>query len=154
MLIFLAMALGLATPQAAKPGDDVVYIENDNAAMAAAAAKARAQLPAFLDRLARRDPSESDFAVKFDLDPGEKAEYIWGDIVARDGDTLDVALANIPLLKGYKIGQRVKLKLADVIDWSYVRAGKLHGHYTTRVLLGRMPDREAAELRAILADPE
>lgn len=51
--------------------------------------------------------------------------------------------------EGHSLGERVRVPLAEVSDWSWRGAdGVMRGHHTTRVLLTRMDPAEAAELRA------
>ena len=153
-LVTIALALATVLAPHANDPDEMVYIESGNQQMAAAIATARAKLPYFLARFANPQRGDAGFGIKFDLVAGEGVEFIWADVIAQEGETLRVKLANEPLAPGFKLGQPMTVRLSEVIDWSYARDRKLHGHYTTRVLLDRMTPSQAAEMRAILADPE
>ena len=42
------------------------------------------------------------------------------------------------------------IPLADVIDWGYMKGGVMQGNYTTKALLAKMPEDEAAKARKVL----
>ena len=39
----------------------------------------------------------------------------------------------------------------EITDWLFVANGEMHGAYTLRVMLPRLPEAQAAEFRAMLA---
>jgi uncharacterized protein YegJ (DUF2314 family) len=59
-------------------------------------------------------------------------------------------LVNKPEATDHRIGQRVPIAEADIIDWMYRKGGKMQGGYTNRVLLERMPAEDAASFREYL----
>jgi len=56
-------------------------------------------------------------------------------------------LVNQPVYTDHRLGQRVAIDEADVIDWSYSRGRIVQGAFTQRVLIDRMPAADAAALR-------
>jgi uncharacterized protein YegJ (DUF2314 family) len=151
MTLLLALSLlAAAAPVQEDRRSAIVDVAADDAEMEAAKRKGRATLPEFYRHLAAPGPDESMFSVKYDLLPGEEAEFIWAKVTARDGATLKGTLSNVPLAPGYRLGQAVTIREADIIDWQYRKGGVVQGHHTTRVLIDRMPAAEAAEYRAAL----
>ena len=57
------------------------------------------------------------------------------------------------IVRSVKLGDRIPIPDADITDWMYRRDGKMHGSYTTRVLMKRMPAAEAEKLKPMLAEP-
>lgn len=154
-LIALLLALCVsASPSAAQPQrphpsrPDVVDVQAGDPVMAAAVARARAELPDFYRHLANPGADERNFAVKFDLDG--TGEMIWAGALRRENGRLSGALGNRPLNPAYRLGQRVDIPESAIIDWGYVRGTRTQGHHTTRVILDRMPPEQAAEYRAAL----
>jgi uncharacterized protein YegJ (DUF2314 family) len=154
MRMFLALAL-LAAPftahaQEGDPGNDKIHdIPIGNPAIAAATARARAELPGFFARVAAPGPGETYFLIKYDLVPEEAREYIWAQVVSHaDGVTM-ARLVNNPRDPRFRRGQEVRVPDAAVTDWSYVRDKKtVIGAYTTRALLATMAPRDAENTRA------
>jgi uncharacterized protein YegJ (DUF2314 family) len=118
--------------------------------MEAAKREGRATLPEFYRHFAAPARDESMFSVKFDLLPGPEVEYIWAHVSKRDGELLLGELTNDPIATGYRYGQAMRIREADVIDWQYLKGSRMQGHYTTRVLIDRMPPEDAAQVRAAL----
>ncbi|MDF7777661.1 DUF2314 domain-containing protein [Sphingomonas sp. AOB5] len=130
-----------------KPRDDVMMFSEDDPEMNAAIARARAEVPDFLLHLITPRANKWRFMVKYDLDPGDAAEYIWAEIVSREPGGVTATLSNVPMLAGFKQGQTVTIRDEQIVDWSYVRDGVMQGNYTTRVILDRMPAAEADPIR-------
>lgn len=127
------------------PPDRVIETPFGDKEMNAAYAKAQDTLPEFLAVV--DDPPEgvTDITFKYPL---EGWEHIWVGNVRRYGNTLHGQLVNVPEAEGYEIGQRVVVPLGDVSDWGYRGAdGVMRGHFTTRVLLKKVPPADAKALR-------
>ena len=56
-------------------------------------------------------------------------------------------------LRAVLIDQRLKIDPAIISDWMYRRDGKIVGGETIRVLIPRLGEDEAAQVKAMLADP-
>lgn len=144
----LALAAGLALAPRALADDPIINVADSDPEMNAAIAKAQAGIAGFLAVLDAPPAGFSDVSFKYPL---AGWEHIWVNDVARKGNTLTGMLANDPHEKGYELGERVEVPLAAVSDWGWRDgAGLMHGHFTTRVLLGRMPADQAAGVREFL----
>ena len=118
--------------------------------MNAAKARAIASLPEFYARLARPAADETEFMIKFDILPGEDAEFVWAADLDRSASPMTGVLLNQPEQTAHRIGQRVPIAEADIIDWTYRKGRVMQGGFTNRVLLERMPPDEAAAFRNYL----
>jgi uncharacterized protein YegJ (DUF2314 family) len=147
-LALLAAPASLAAqPQtAAGTEDKLVSVSERDPDMNAAIAEARRTLPEFLAVVAKPPPGVRDISFKYPL---EGWEHIWVTNVQHRGDKLTGQLDNEPVAEGYRLGQQVEVPLSQVSDWSYRGAdGVMRGHRTTRVILGKLPADEAAQIRA------
>ena len=142
-------ALGATGGAAAVIQSDPIYnIAASDPEMNAAKARAIAELPDFYRRMASPDAGETQFMVKFDIVPGEEAEFVWAGELDRSTAPMTGVLLNQPQFTDHRVGQRVPIAEADIIDWSFVRGRVLQGAYSDRVLIDRMDPEEAARIRA------
>ncbi|MCY1127558.1 DUF2314 domain-containing protein [Frigidibacter sp. RF13] len=155
--LLLALFLGataLCVP-AAIAQDRVVNFATDDAEMNSAIDTARSRLDAFLGYAARQDLGSGAYSVKYAAPvSGGSAdtEHIWVTLLQIDGDRLSGVLANQPAGFEGAVGDPVSFATAEVSDWAYWGAdGKLHGSYTTRVILPQLANEERAQIEAILA---
>jgi uncharacterized protein YegJ (DUF2314 family) len=120
--------------------------------MDAAIAQAKAQLPRFWDVFDNPRPGDRGFAVKLKFSEGKNWEYMWVDSLQRRERKLFGKIGNEPEgLRNVRLGQVLEVKESEIADWMFIRDGKIHGNYTLRVLLTRMPRSEAENIRARLA---
>lgn len=156
-LALAALALSSAPALAQDDGgenDNIVRIARNDADMAAAVRQARASLPAFFAKMAAPSDDEHGFTLKFNLTPKADAEFIWADQLRKEGGRWTGVLTDDPLAAGFKIGQRVAIPEADIIDWAYFKGSVAQGHVTTRVLLKQMPQDDANGVRDYLGWPK
>lgn len=120
----------------------------------AAIVRARASLGEFWSRSAAPAQGDEAFMVKVALRTRKGGlEHIWVASPVRNGDTFTGRLANDPQdMPGVKAGARIEFSEAQISDWMYRRDGKIVGNRTLRVLVERMPEEQAAQYRAMLAD--
>ena len=85
--------------------------------------------------------------VKFDIVAGEEAEFVWATELERSGGRMTGVLVNQPEYTDDRLGDRVNIAEADIIDWAYFRGAVMQGAFTNRVLLDRLPPEEAEQLR-------
>jgi len=156
-LLGLLLAIGGPSVVAAiKPvperseAEPIYNVGADDAEMNAAKAHAIATLPQFYRRLAAPGRDEGEFMVKFDILPGEPAEFVWATDLDRSRVPMTGRLINQPVETDHRIGQRVAIAEAEIIDWTYRRGRVMQGGFTNRVLLGRMPPDEAESKRVFL----
>jgi uncharacterized protein YegJ (DUF2314 family) len=152
----LALAPAPVAPAAQAPAGKtedepaIIGVRSDDPEMNAAIARGRAGLPAFYRRLASPQAGDSEFMVKFDIDPTDRVEFVWAMELDRSGRGMTGILINQPIYTNDRRGDRVSIPDDRVIDWSY-RIGRVtQGSFTNRVLLGRMPAEDAAAYREYL----
>ncbi|MBL0744621.1 YegJ family protein [Chryseolinea lacunae] len=129
------------TERAGEP--DVVRVEENDAGMNAATAKAIQTLDTFKTALTNNNPAYQGFSMKMRFDVPNGGEHIWiSEISYKDGqyygvvDNLPEATTNVSL------GDTVKIEKDRLSDWMFLEDGKLRGGYTIRVLRDRMSAEE------------
>ena len=101
--------------------------------MEAAMDAAYEKLDDFIAVVSKPQATQEQFAVKFLLQEGDEGEYVWINEVKFAEKEFSGKLANRPeVSKKLKLGDSVKIKEEDVVDWMYVDNGKLKGGYTIR----------------------
>lgn len=142
-----------ALPALAWQDEGVIDYDKDDVAMNAARTEARASLPQFLDMALTQELSDHGHMVKYAHRYGESGhEHIWVTLTKIEGTMLSGFYANQPKEFDANLGDDVQFDAAEVSDWGFWDdAGKLHGNFTTRVMLKDLPAEDANELRAILA---
>jgi uncharacterized protein YegJ (DUF2314 family) len=104
----------------------------------------------FLEALSKG--ADTDFTLKVPLPYAGGRELIWMGDVRVEGDEFTGRIANAPVhQRVIREGSPHRVKQTEIVDWYFMRDGKMHGSYTTRVMLKRMPPEQAERLRAILA---
>ena len=143
-----------AVTPAAFAEDKIISVPNEDAAMNAAIAKARARLPDFWEKLANPPTGTEGYSVKVAIRDGDRTEHFWTSDIERTGERISAVIANEPqTVTTVREGQRIDVPEADISDWMFMRNGKVVGNETLRVLLDYMPDEEAAQYRAVLEEP-
>ena len=128
----------------------IIYVPPEDAEMNRAIEAATSTLPQFYARLASPQRGDDEFMIKFDILPGDDTEFVWATDLDRSRLPMTGRLLNRPEHTDHRIGQRVTIAEADIIDWTYRRGRVMQGGYTNRVLLERMPPDEAETMRAYL----
>jgi len=102
-------------------------------------------LPEFWRIKDESDPAYSDFSFKIAMQTWDDSlEHIWVSDVSRDGGEFKGFLSNDPVkVSGFKYGDEVTFTEADISDWQYIKDDQMYGHYTTRVLVSRLPAEQA-----------
>jgi uncharacterized protein YegJ (DUF2314 family) len=111
----------------------VIEIAPDDPRMQAAVAEAREHWPEFVAAFESRKP-EDRFSVKAPFRDDECVEFMWVEVTAVEGDLVLGTLGNEPVsVTGLTLGGRVRVSLAELNDWIYVRNEQLYGGYTIKV---------------------
>lgn len=149
--ILLALA-ALAAPIAAQAQsqDRVINVAPSDPAIAAAVARAKRELPVFFAHVGAPGPGEDHFLIKYDVQPGAPVEYVWAEIISHANAQTVAKLVNASNDGRFALGLQVRVNDAEIIDWGYFRDRVMQGNYTTRVLLTRLPEAEAAPIRKYL----
>ena len=113
----------------------VTVVGKNDPELLAAGVKARTDLERLRSRFAEGIPHEEALAVKVRFRDDDNDELMWVDVVAFRGDTLVGTLASIPqLIKTMRNAQKVKVKLANVVDYLHKKNGqKDAGGYSIEV---------------------
>ena len=153
LTVFCLMALALLVAPA-ESADETIQFADDDAAMNAAIAEARATLDGFLALYESGQIDREGAALKVAVPTTEGlcCEHLWMASFSREGDVFRAVVANEPADVNYlQLGQPYQFTRENISDWNYNADGKIHGAYTLRVMLPRMDPRQAAEFRAVLA---
>ena len=134
--------------------DKVVTVEDDDAEMNAAIAKARASLPQFWAAFEKRTNGESDFALKVQITDSNGTEHFWAtEIERRDGNIMGTINNDPNIVESVKLGERIVIPEADISDWLHMRHGKMVGNATVKPLFKQMPPAEVQRLKKLMAEP-
>jgi uncharacterized protein YegJ (DUF2314 family) len=134
--------------------DRVINVDDDDAKMNAAIAKARETLPHFWQVFEKPERGETDFALKVKITDGNRVEHFWAIDIAKPGGKIKGTINNDPnTVQTVKLGSRIEISEADISDWMYMRQGKMVGNQTLKPLLKQMPAAEANKYKSIMAEP-
>jgi len=154
----LALVLGLAGSLPAVGQDEVVSTNADDPAMSAAIETAQSHLAkvltAAINEVGVGHPALS-LKVAFPVDTDDMdTEVIWLSDISLAQEGMAGKLANEPVnMPDLHLGDEVRFSQEMIFDWGLAGPeGKVFGHYTTRVLLGSLPEDQAAPIRALLSD--
>lgn len=136
----LIATLALITTSACSqpsPRSDVVWTKPDRPEVTAASAEARKTLPIFWRHFDAKAPGTGEFYIKVPFKTRHDGqEHMWVEPVRRSPTEIVGRLADTPEdVDGVKPGDEVHFAPERVSDWSYVKADKTYGNFTTRVLL-------------------
>jgi uncharacterized protein YegJ (DUF2314 family) len=148
-LLLFSVAMPCAAQ--AKDPDTLVRDGYNQAQMDAAIARARKEVNAFLDVLAKDDADS--FSVKASITDKNGTEHFWLVDIEYDKSkaTFKGNIGNRPgIVKNVKAGQVWTIKRDEISDWMYTRGEKIHGGYTIDPLLVTMPKDQAAAMRVRL----
>ncbi|THH38017.1 DUF2314 domain-containing protein [Aliishimia ponticola] len=152
-LIAICACLASASAITADSGNMYVYPDGHDSAMLDAIEEARGTLPKALAAAstgARSFAPSLTLKVTFEVESG--AEHIWLDTIRRRGKGFSGRLANEPrYIQNARLGTVMRFDEGAIMDWSLLASdGRAFGHYSTRVLLQKLPAAQAAEYRKIL----
>ncbi len=99
--------------------------------LAEAVAEAQRRLPEFVAAFARSG-GKAPFAVLAAFEDRARREFMWVDVTKIDREIVHGILRNKPnRVRGFRAGQKVGVKMIDVVDWIYGEGGTRHGAFTT-----------------------
>jgi uncharacterized protein YegJ (DUF2314 family) len=141
--ILLARLLGLGR-------SNLAYLPEGHPEMAKAIEQAKTSLPEFRHALQNPTPRMDNFAVKARFPCPGGTEHCWVDNVVAGQGGFTGTLANEPKeLAGLALGGTVEIVDEQISDWTYSLDGVYQGHFTTKVLLSRMPKRMRREAESL-----
>jgi uncharacterized protein YegJ (DUF2314 family) len=149
-LIAVALVGALLSLLAAcSKGDKVISVEQNDAEMNAAIAKARETLPQFWQAFDKRDRGERDFALKVRIADKNGAEHFWAvGLERRDGKIMGTINNDPNIVSNVKPGDRIEIPEADISDWMYMRDGKMVGNQTIKPLFKQMSAGEVQQYKS------
>ena len=128
----------------------IVSVRSEDEEMEHAIACARASLPAAIEQFLAGQLHA--FTVKVRVSDGQNAEHFWlSNTQFGNGMFFGTIDAQPQMVSGITEGQAYQAPIEDVTDWMHLRDGLMHGNYTLRVLLPKMPQDEARKYAAHLA---
>jgi len=148
LIIVLALGLaGLAGCSHSSEGGNYVDVKEDDGAMNAAIAKAKATSAEFVTAFHAQKPGTKDFFVKKPYPtPNGSQEHMWIDVNEEHDGVLKGVIANeAEETHAVKMGDAVTLNISDISDWKYQDGKKLIGGYTIRYFVDRMSPKERDE---------
>ena len=145
-----------ATDEKEEPqGDEVILVGRDDPEMVAAIKKARASLPAFWQRFSNPGANEESFLIKVMISDAFGVEHFWCGRLKKEGDEIECTIANEPhTVRIVEFGQVIHPEQSQISDWMFRKNGYIHGNFTMRVLINRMPPEKAEYYKSMLGQPE
>ena len=136
-----------------RAGDPIINFRTGDPEMNAAITEARSTLDGFLSGIADGSIPAADASLKVAVPSSQGAEHIWMGAFQRLADgSFQATVGNEPnFVPDLKLGDRYVFEAGQISDWMYFANDQLHGAYTLRVMLPRMPAHQAAQFLAILA---
>ena len=148
LVIILALGLiGLAGCSRSNEGGNYVDVKEDDAAMNAAIAKAKATSAEFITAFHTQKPGTKDFFVKKPYPtPKGSQEHMWIEVHEEHDGVLKGVIANeAEETREVKMGDAVTMNISEISDWKYQDGKKLIGGYTIRYFIDRMSPKEREE---------
>jgi uncharacterized protein YegJ (DUF2314 family) len=137
-----------AAEPAAKPpaASGCAQVSDNDKQMDRAVENAQRNLAFFIAALRAKKSGDTVFEIKKGFIDGNNVEHLWVKEVTYDGKKFHGKIDNQPLeVKNAHAGARVTVSPEEVVDWMFLKDGKLIGGYTTRVLYARLTPEEKAE---------
>jgi uncharacterized protein YegJ (DUF2314 family) len=134
--------------------EKVSEIEDNDPEMVEAIAKARAKLPDFWEKFDHSKWNEAEFSLRVRVKDDNGVELFWLSDLERKKNALSGVVSTKPkVVKCVRLGQRIPIPDADIVDWLYTRNGKIVGNYTLRALFSKMSPEEVRECKDRLETP-
>lgn len=150
-LLGLMLSVLLATGCSSKP-ETLIQDGYDKQEMEAAIVHAQSTVDKFIDALESSDGQ--GFMVRAPIEDKGDVEHFWVAGVTFDSGQFTGTIDNEPgIVTKVQKGQEWTIAKGEITDWMYMRDGKIHGNFTMRPLLKTLPEEEAAQFRAMLAEP-
>jgi uncharacterized protein YegJ (DUF2314 family) len=144
ILIALSLVTFTGCSRQNKEGDNYTTVSDNDTAMNAAIAKAKATSAEFVQAFHAQKPGTTDFFVKRPYPtPAGSMEHMWIEVTGEINGVLQGQIANeAEETKEVKMGQKVSVKIEEISDWKYQDGKKLIGGYTIRYFFDKMSPKE------------
>jgi uncharacterized protein YegJ (DUF2314 family) len=123
--------------------------------LAAATEQARAKLAYYWEHFETPEVDEYDFSLKIAMprqDGQTGNEDVWVENLASGDRLVGELMVDPQYLGDLKEGAIVEFTDPMIVDWAFLRGEELIGHYTTRVMLPRMPVEQAEGLTSMFGE--
>ena len=149
-----AAAFACWPPPAVAVEDKVILVNSEDAEMNEAMAKARATIAEFWRQFEKPGAGVEDFALKVRIKDENGTEFFWLIDIERGSGRHSGKIDNDPgIVKNVTIGQRYEFTDDEIVDWSFMRNGKMVGNETMRALMKYVSAEDAARYREMLEQP-
>jgi len=152
--MFLAWSLDDRSAQASIDGSDsnVVTLDADDKGMASSRLSALSTFDQFWSRVSNDRTGLDAISIKVSVPHANGSEHLWmTGCKSRDAESFDCVVSNEPVDVALKLGSRYQFARSSISDWMYRQDGKIHGGYSIRELLPKMPADQAAHMTTMLA---
>jgi uncharacterized protein YegJ (DUF2314 family) len=131
-----------------KDGEKVYTVDAAEEQMKEAMQEAIRTFPLFEQAMQSPDTTLTGFAVRMKFNQGSENMHLWLKNLRGIGGQLFGVLDSQPTAaEGLKQGDTLRVVRNDITDWMYVKAGKLQGGYTLRVLYNSMDEEMKKQFR-------
>ena len=141
-LCIMLMMCGTGFAEVGRGGNsdiEIGSVHTEDVDISAATALARKTVDDAIAVLMSEKSSISSFGIKVPIADGDLVEHIWlTNIRFADGQFTGV-IGNPPrLIRNVKIGRLYTVGKGEILDWTYIRDGKMVGNYTLKALFPHM----------------
>lgn len=135
---FLVLALHVGCNSS--DSSSVINVDEDNAAMNAAMAKAKQTFGFFVDNW--KTMKSDSCAIKVRVPTSDDGiEHIWFEPISVNADQLEGVCSNQPRdIPGLKMGDRRSFSTDDISDWMILDGNDCYGGFTIEVMTKLAPD--------------
>lgn len=132
--------------------ENTVKVAAEDPAMKAAYDQAKRTFSTYLARAAAPAPGTDKYMVKVRIQDKYGVEHMWVKDVRRSSGGFVGVIDNEPItIHSVKLGDSYPFTPENVSDWMYMKDGKIHGGYTIRALLPKLPPAKAKAVGEMLA---
>lgn len=137
LLSVTACSSAMENDLAEKAGkDEVVMVAKDDAEMAKAFVKAKAELDQFLQAWNAPPPGTENYSVKVGVKEGKTTEYFWISSLREESGSFFGIVSNTPqLVSNVSEGEEIRFQKSEIVDWTYTKDGKMVGNFTACAML-------------------
>jgi len=153
--MFLAWSLdnsnsAQASIEGVEPG--VISVAEGDTGMASARDGALSTFDQFWSRVSADKSGLDAISIKVAVPHANGSEHLWmTGCQSGDAQKFNCVVSNEPIDVALKLGARYQFSRGEISDWMYRQDGKIHGGYSIRELLPKMPADQAAQMTAMLA---
>ncbi len=135
-----------------EPSEQPNQTKTDDSELEKARKRALATLDRFWQAFENPGEGEESFMIKVRIQDANATEYFWCGRIQRSETGIKCTVANEPReVQSVAFGEIIAVDQDQIVDWMYRKNGFIHGNYSMRVLIERMPAEKAEFYRSMLA---